>query len=322
VHTLFNVMGVVIWIGFIPQLAELTRMFSPSHFELSGMARAAAEVPRQLANIHTFFNVVNALLFVGFTIQIQRLVEWLVPDRPIPEEERIAARYLNEEFLGTPAIALDATRREIGRLGNLVRKMLHTSLECASSATQLQLEELEILDRPVDALHREIISYLRELSIRNLSPENSDTMMALIKVANDLEHIGDQLATTLVTSGRKRIKDGVIVSKQTANVIREFHMKVLDSLDGTLASLDRQDADLAAEVRAMKQDVALMTDKLARHGISRLKADEPKRLMTYAREIEIVEILNDIFKTTRRIARTEIDLFDAHGRDGVAQSGK
>ena len=321
VHTLFNVVGVLIWIGFIPQLGELARFLSPTHLELSGTARAAAEVPRQLANVHTFFNVVNAMLFVGFTVQIQRLVEWAVPDRPMREEDRVATRYLNEEFISTPSIALDAVRREIGRLGNLVRAMLNTSMEYATSATRLQLDELEKMDRPVDALHREIIGYLRELSLGNLSPEHSDVMMALIKIANDLEHIGDQLATTLVTSGRKRIVDGVIVSKQTTKAIGEFHAKVVQALDDTLTSLDREDAVLAAQVRAMKQDVAQMTDELARHEILRLKADEPKRLMTYAREVEVMEILNDIFKTTRRIARTQIGMFNHGEEDAVAYSG-
>ena len=320
VHTLFNVVGVLIWIGLVPQLAELARYISPSHAELTGTARAAAEVPRQLANVHTFFNVINTALFIGFTIQIQRLVEWIVPDRPLPEEERVVTRYLNEDFLGTPAIALDAVRREIGRLGGMALKMLEASMEYATSATQLQLDELEKMDRPIDALHREIIGYLRKLSLGNLSPAQSDVMMGLIRIANDLEHIGDQLATTLVTSGRKRIKDGVVVSKQTAGAIREFHAKVYQALEDALTALDREDAELAAQVRAMKEDVAQMTDELARHEIVRLKADEPKRLMTYAREVEILEILNDVFKTTRRIARTQISISQlAEGSEEVAE---
>lgn len=310
VHTLFNVLGVLIWIGFIPQLVELARFMSPSHLELSGIARSAAEVPRQLANIHTFFNVANAVLFIGFTVQIQRLVEWVVPDRPLREEDRVVTRYLNEEFLGTPAIALDAVRREVVRLGQLARTMLNASMQYATSATRLQLDELEKMDRPIDALHREIIGYLRTLSLGNLSAEHSDVMMGLIKIANDLEHIGDQLATTLVTSGRKRIDEGVIVSKQTSRAIGEFHAKVLQALDDVLEALAQEDAQLAAQVRAMKQDLSQMTEEFARHEILRLKADEPKRLMTYAREVEVMEILNDIFKTTRRIARTQIRIFD------------
>ena len=52
VHVLFNVAGVLIWLGFIPQLAELARLLSPSSDHLTGLARMASETPRQVANAH------------------------------------------------------------------------------------------------------------------------------------------------------------------------------------------------------------------------------------------------------------------------------
>ena len=67
VHTLFNVVGVLIWIAFIPQLAQLAEWMSPTAEGLSGMDHLAAETPRQIANVHTFFNLANTVLLVGFT---------------------------------------------------------------------------------------------------------------------------------------------------------------------------------------------------------------------------------------------------------------
>lgn len=309
VHTLFNVVGVLIWIGFVSQLADLARVISPAHPELDGLARTAAEIPRQIANIHTFFNVVNAALFIGFTAQITRLVEWLVPDRPLAEEERFAPRFLDDQLLDTPTIALDATRHEIVRLGGLVRDMLDRVIPTATSGTRLDLDRLSAMDRPVDTLHRAIVSYLREVSLRNLSASQSDQLIALIKIANDLEHIADQIARNIVTSSRKRIDENVVISKPTAAAIADLHVKVLEALDEALQALDEEDRDRAKQVRAMKQDLAEMIEEIARHEIARLQADEPRRLMTYTREIELIETLDDIFKTTRRIARTQIAIF-------------
>jgi phosphate:Na+ symporter len=311
VHTLFNVAGVLIWIGFVSQLAELARHISPSHPELTGLARLSADVPRQIANIHTFFNVVNAVLFIGFTTQITRLVEWLVPDRPLAEDERFAPRFLDDQLLGTPSIALDAARREIVRLGELVRDMLDAVIPSATSGTRLMLDQLKVMDRPVDTLHREIIGYLRKVSLSNLSSEQSGLLIALIKIANDLEHIGDQIATNIVTSSQKRLDEKVVISQPTALTIAKLHGKVVDALDRALKAIDQEDRAGAKEVRAMKQDLAQMMEDIARHEISRLQADEPRRLMTYAREIELIEVLDDIFKTTRRIAQTQLKGFAA-----------
>lgn len=311
VHTLFNVAGVVIWIGFVGQLAELARLVSPAHPELNGLARTAAEIPRQVANVHTFFNVVNAALFIGFTAQITRLVEWLVPDRPIEVDARHVPQFIDEQLLGTPSIALDAARHEIVRLGRLASEMLGKAMPSATSGTRLRLDQLKVMDRPIDLLHREIIGYLRKVSLGSLTADQSDLLMALIKIANDLEHIGDQIARDLVASSQKRLDENVVISEPTALAITGLHGKVVEALDVALGALDHEDRVRAEQVRAMKQDLAQMIDAIARHEITRLQADEPRRLMTYAREIELIEILDDIFKTTRRIARTELKMFRA-----------
>jgi phosphate:Na+ symporter len=112
VHTLFNVAGVMIWISFIPQLAELAHWMSPSAEGLTGTDLLAAETPRQIANVHTFFNVINAFLFVGFTTQIARLVEWVIPDRPIMPQKAMLPKYLDDDLLTTPSIALETVRME------------------------------------------------------------------------------------------------------------------------------------------------------------------------------------------------------------------
>lgn len=308
VHTLFNVAGVMIWIGFVSQLAEIARAISPAHLELTGLARTSAEVPRQIANVHTFFNVVNAALFVGFTTQISRLAEWLVPDRPLSEAERLLPQFMSEELLGTPSLALDAARREIVRLGAMVQAMVAAAFPVATSGSRLELDNLMAMDKPVDALHREIVGFLREISLGKLTSSQSDQLIALIKIANDLEHIGDRVATSLVTSSRKRMDESIFISKPTAAVISNLHAKVIEALGNAIDALEREDLEQARQVRAMKQDFTRQMETITRHALSRLQTNEPKRLMTYAREVELVETLDDIFKTSRRIARTQLSM--------------
>jgi phosphate:Na+ symporter len=102
-HIIFNVLGVLLWVAFIPQLADVARSISPSSPELQGAARMAADSPRQIANAHTLFNVGNALVFIWFITPLARLVERIVPKRPEPKTVRIRAQYLDELFLEQPA---------------------------------------------------------------------------------------------------------------------------------------------------------------------------------------------------------------------------
>ena len=86
--------------------------------------KLAAEAPRQIANAHTVFNIANTFIFIAFTSQFARLVERLVPDKPIEEAVITQPKYLDEELLETPSLALDRARLEIGHMGARVREML------------------------------------------------------------------------------------------------------------------------------------------------------------------------------------------------------
>jgi len=48
-----------------------------------------------------------------------------------------------------------------------------------------------------------------------------------------------------------------------------------------------------------------LSRKFVEHGFGRLTADEPNRLRTYAREMEVMEILDGVFTIVRRIARSQ-----------------
>ena len=55
------IIGVLVWLAFIPDLAKFVTLISPASSQLSDSARMAADTPRQIANAHTIFNVINAV---------------------------------------------------------------------------------------------------------------------------------------------------------------------------------------------------------------------------------------------------------------------
>jgi len=157
----------------------------------------------------------------------------------------------------------------------------------------------------VDALHIAIIEFLGKISIAKLSSRQSNELMQLAESANDLEHIGDRIATSMVTSAQKRIDDDVSVSPQTAGMLTEYHAFVVKALDDTLQAVTQQDAELARDVSRRKKTFSALSRRFVEHGFGRLTADEPNRLKTYTREVEVVEILDGVFTIVRRIARSQ-----------------
>ncbi|NNE33776.1 MAG: Na/Pi cotransporter family protein, partial [Rhodothermales bacterium] len=153
VHVLFNVLGVVIWIAFIDQLATAVRWFSPSSPELAGAQRLMVETPRQIANAHTLFNVANTLIFIWFTTPLAKLVQRLVPERKVTEGEVVQPKYLDDILLETPALALDRVRMEMRRLGERAYDMVEEALPVALHGDREALKTLAKRDDEVDILH-------------------------------------------------------------------------------------------------------------------------------------------------------------------------
>jgi len=304
-HVTFKVVGVFLIVWFIPPFADFIRSISPVHEGLTGINRLAAETPRQVANAHTVFNVGIAFLFLPFAPLFARFCEWVVPDKPLVEPLVIQAKYLDKELLSTPPLAIDRARREIGRLGELIEVMLQAALPGVTSGGEEELRRLAEMDADVDILHGHIIRYLGLISIRELTAEESDEVLQLVQVANNLEQIGDIIETNIVRIGLQRIEEGVVVSKTTREVIERFHKVVSSAFDAAMKAVKEQNREAALLVKHMKKEMAALAEATARHELNRLTVDEPKRVQTFTREMEMIETLSRIYRLCRKIARTE-----------------
>lgn len=303
VHVMFNVAGVAIWLPFIGMLADLVTWLSPAADALAGVARLAAETPRQIANAHTVFNVVNTFVFLGFSSQFARLAEKLVPDRPMDEEAEVRAKYLDMELIRTPSLALDRVRLEILHLGDRVKEMLVAILPAVLSGSREELEAVAAKDDAVDKLHGKIVSYLGTVSRAQLNESDTAELIQLMAATNDLENIGDVIETNLVALGGRRLDLGLRISDETREVITEYHASVLRAFDASLVAVTQANEEAARVVRKMKKQINELADSAALHGAGRLIADAPSREETYSMEMNIVENLKRIYYFAKRMCR-------------------
>ena len=319
-HVTFKIVGVLLIVWWIPYLAELCRYISPVSEHLTGTARLAADTPRQIANAHTVFNVGIAFLFLPFATLFARFCEWAVPDKPVSLEEETASRFLprhlDDVLLDTPILALDAVRSETGRLGQRVKHMFEGILEAVLSGTKRDLQIIEKMDSEVDALHGHVVRFLGKISKEELTDEEYKELMKLIQAVNLLEEIGDIIETNLVNLGLSRIEENIVVSDQTRAVIASLHMKVALALEDAVLAVRDNDADAARRVVSVKKEIKGLAKKTSQHAVERLVADEPNRLSTYTREIEIFENFQRIFTLCRTLARSAIPKDSKKGKNG------
>ncbi len=302
-HVLFNVAGVVIWLPFIGPLAELVVAVSPASPHLEGAARLAADTPRQIANAHTVFNVGNTLLLIGFVPQLAWLICRLVPDRATVPDERSRARYLDEELLGTPALALERVRLETLGMGEQVGEMLRRILPAVLDGDRQDLLEVRDMDDVVDELHGQVVTYLGKVSQMALTEAQTREVLDLMEVVNDLENIGDIVEMNLVGLGLERLSHQISVSPSTRELLTGFHDAVCDAVEGATQAVTLRSAEAAENVTRRKGEINRLAEAAATHQVDRLVAEEPNRLPAFKIESDLLQNLKRIYYFAKRMAR-------------------
>ena len=306
-HTLFRVVGVIIWLPFIGQLATLVRLISPSYPELSGVAQLAAEAPRQIANAHTIFNVGNMLIFIWFTDPLARLMNWLIPIKEVAVSEVAQPRYLDDALLDTPQLALDRVRLELGRLGEYSGRMVRQALPTVFDGSAEELSALAEMDDNVDSLHAGIVTYLGQLSQENLLGKDAQQLSDYMAVANHLENIGDMVESNMVEAGSERLAQNLRMSEATQEMLIALHDRVCWAIDNAVEAIFTENQDLAEAVLAAKLEINRLALDAEEHLAERLTADEPNRLPIFKMETEIIEYLKRVYYFAKRIAKITAD---------------
>ncbi|UCD76731.1 MAG: Na/Pi cotransporter family protein [Phycisphaerales bacterium] len=293
-HILFKIVGVLLWLPLIDQLASLVEWITPDE---SGM-------PRQIANAHTVFNVINALVFVWFAGVFAWIVCRLVPDRPEPEDRVIKPKYLDHALLKTPALAIETVRPEIRRMGKRVERMLVDAPSAVLAGSSEDLSRIAAMDDDVDRIHGYIITYLGEISQHSPSDRQREEIMNLMAAANHLEHIGDTIETNLVALGRQRVERQVTISEETAGRIHRVAEAVIGSVRSAVQAVSAMDLEAARVVTGMKDQIGSLVDEAYSHQAQRLVAPEPDRLALYTVEADMIENLKRVYYFAKRMAKT------------------
>jgi phosphate:Na+ symporter len=303
VHITFNIAGVLVWIMFIPQLADFVVAISPSSPELGGKARMAAEVPRQIANAHTAFNVANTLLFIGFTTFFARLAEKLVPARPVEEKIIIEPRYLEEEALKVPAMALGQVRLELGHMGEIINEMFSTLRSGIREKNKQTCDAVLKLDDKVDILHDAILEYLHEIRQEPLTDRQSDSFQALMSATVNLENLADIINDELVRVGKGFIDMGVEPSEATRLLLTTLADKVGHAVNQVILAVRNEDEKAAEEVITIKDEVRRIADEFLMRQSERIGVQDSGHLDLVRLEMELLDKLRGIYTLAKRIAK-------------------
>ncbi|NVD06724.1 Na/Pi cotransporter family protein [Vibrio sp. JPW-9-11-11] len=315
IHLLFNLIGVIIWLPLIAVLASVSASLSPSYPELVGMERLAVESPRQIANANTLFNVANTLILLPFSALFVQSVKRLVPHKPSnKEKQKIALKYIKNEYLATPDIALEQAHLEIARVGRRVSNMVNQLPPLAASYSsdhdkqiaRQTLREIEKVEDEVDMLHGQILSYLGRLRQSPLSTKESRQQIKLVSLTDQLESIADLVVNAMLPLCYKTLDANISASPEMRKTLDLTHSRVNRALLDSVNAIRRGDSQLAENVLNAKREINALLDSILELQAERLAQATEQRLDIFRIQMEWVESLKRIYTLSKRVAKLQL----------------
>ena len=291
VHVLFNVLGAALWLPFIPQLAAIAQAVSPLAADLQGVERLAAEVPRQIANAATIWAITNTVIFLPFAAWFAKLATRIVPDRAVEQKELIRPRFLDDEVLQVPAMALERARMELGHMAELTDEMLARTKSAFATGDPCDLSQ------PGDqvlVLREAVLDYLTHIVRNGLSDSEATEYVRLVAAAGEIEAMSTAISRELAPLVRALKDADITPSKDTAELLQQLMQTIQETARSGLRALVESDEQAAQSVVAKRGAILDLTADLQRQLASRLAQDDPKRLMKHRLQLEVVDRLRRI----------------------------
>ena len=295
IHLLFNCSGVALFM-----LASWgIGLFDISYGSLfEKLFPSAPQV--QLAMFHTFFNTVTVALMLPLTGSMVSLVQRLIPEKPVGPSAEFSLRYVDENMLRTPPVAVSQVKREILRMADIALENVDRSLEMA---VQLDFSPKAVFERDeqqLNFINRELVAFVVRLSgKRGLGEKDKAYLSTTYRNIRDLERIGDyaenivEYATALSDSGQQFSDDAKYEISQMKALLHRLYGYALTAYRDE----DRQALDQA---NIVEEEIDDYTRRMEEGHIARME----KGICTPSAGAQYLELSSN----TERIADHMINL--------------
>jgi len=305
IHTMFNFLVTLMWLPFIPDLANWAVWMSASEVATNGASieMMAENVPREIANANTLMVALGVAVFLPFVPVFVWLVYKFVP---ILDEEKTSTqlkpRNLDKGFLTTPSVAFDAVRREL-ELYEKQQSLFYKRMVALISEPNFKKISKEMANiQKFRNYQQEILRYLGQIGQGALSDSEQETYSEMTNVLHSLESMNIAMRDSIFDVLSQMVEKKIQPSETMLNLVGQLSHEVDKAMTHALLSVIHQDADSAYEVFASKQSIDHLLQEALNHQARHLGSDE-KRLVVFRYEMRMIEGFKQLYSMSKRISR-------------------
>lgn len=293
-HLIYSVLTVIVAFPFLPFFVDGAR-------EMTNWM-GSESVARQLANGHTLFTVVSGLLFMAVVPQLAWLTRKVVPDTA--GEPPFGPKYLSDQALAVPVLALEQAQRETLRMAGIARRMLERSMGALVAPSEEETAVLKSEDDKLDILERSIRPFLAEVARAGLPPEMSAHEHAFIYMVQDLESIGDVLSKEVAGAVFKLADRKQAFSAEGLAELRRYHEKLVEKFLRVEKCIETLDRNIAEQIVQLGFKEKIFERGLREAHLERLHAGADQTVATSALHLSVLGNFRAVGDRLEAIAQT------------------
>jgi len=303
-HVIFKIVGVVLFIFWIPAFADLIRTLG------AGFSTGPA---RDIANAHTFFNVSIGFLFLPATALFGRLITTLLPERPTNPAFELTTRHIDDRQILNPPVAIELARAEISRVALLQGRMQRAIIIPFFSDEERKdeifpslslLEGIELRERKINFLQEEIKAYLLKVGQQPLSQKQSDEIFGMISIVKDMESLGDLIHRNMVPLIPKKHALETDFSDEGREELMIYHEKVCKQLFLLKEAFSERNPEKAREIMLGERKYLDHESQYRIRHLERMLHQRNESLETHEVHMELMDLMKQIIVYSSNIAKT------------------
>ena len=261
IHLLFNLFGCLICI--IP-IWIWTKEVGNFMYLISGDS-----MERIIANFHTLFNLLTTIVLLPFTSVMVKMANKIIPEHTeAPDAYKFA--FIDNRLLETPAIAADATKKELVRMSEISKENVNFSIEMLLDEEKDNTETIRENEKVINHLNQSITAYLTKLVSKDLSDEDDKKIGSYFHVVSDIERIGDYAENIMEYAHRLR-KEESSFSLDARSELLELVSTFNNLYEASISAFQTRNVEKLAEVDELEQKMDDISAQLENKHISRVK---------------------------------------------------
>ena len=267
IHLLFNCAGVLVFLTIGWLLITLSGNTHSFGAMFENMFPGAPQT--QLAMFHTFFNVMTVIIMLPMTDELVRLVTRLVKAQD-GAEEVLRLRYVDDNMLQAPPLAVVQTKREIVRMAGLSMENFDRSIEIITTQDFSGMETFDRTEEEINFINRALVNFVVKLSDRRgLGSHDKLYLSTVYRTVRDVERIGDY-AENITEYAEALAKSGDRFSEEALYEISQLKVLVHSLYDKVMAAYNREDLNELEQANEIEEQIDDFTKGMEDSHIERM----------------------------------------------------